>query len=80
MLIPCPHCGARPVQEFRYGGEAQARRPTAADGGDALAAVLYEADNPRGAAAEWWQHAAGCRTWFVATRDTMRDVIREDGP
>ena len=21
LTIVCPHCGARPVEEFRYGGE-----------------------------------------------------------
>lgn len=80
LLIPCPHCGRRPVQEFRYGGEAPARRPASDDDGGSLAGLLYDSDNPRGAAAEWWQHVAGCRTWFVLTRDTARDTITEVGP
>jgi sarcosine oxidase subunit delta len=79
LLIPCPHCGRRPVQEFRYGGEATARRPTAGDA-EALATLLYDSDNARGSASEWWQHAAACRTWFVLTRDTARDTIPEAGP
>ena len=27
LLIPCPWCGARPENEFRYGGEAHIARP-----------------------------------------------------
>lgn len=80
LLIPCPHCGRRPVQEFRYGGEATARRPAGGETGEALAGLLYDSDNPRGAAAEWWQHAAGCRTWFVLARDTALDTIPEARP
>lgn len=82
LLLPCPHCGRRPVQEFRYGGEAPARRPApdgSHDGAD-LAGVLYESDNPRGAAHEWWQHTAGCRAWIVFARDTRRDMVVEDLP
>ena len=28
-------------------------------------------DNPKGAFAERWFHAAGCRRWFDAVRDTV---------
>ena len=27
LLIACPWCGARPENEFRYGGEAHIARP-----------------------------------------------------
>ncbi len=74
-LLHCPHCGRRPVQEFRYGGEGSWARPAAEADLDeaALASWLYDSDNTRGPAQEWWQHAAGCRLWFVLTRDTARD-------
>lgn len=76
-LLPCPHCGLRPIQEFRYAAEATSARPDpdAALDDAALASWLYESDNPRGTATEWWQHAAACRTWFVLERDTLRDTI-----
>jgi heterotetrameric sarcosine oxidase delta subunit len=80
LLLSCPHCGRRPVQEFRYGGEAPARRPSPAAEGDQLAAALYESDNPCGAADEWWQHFAACRLWFVVARDTLRDTAGEGQP
>lgn len=72
-LVPCPHCGPRPMAEFRYGGEAGAPRPLPADDDATLATRLYDADNPKGPADEWWQHGAGCRTWFVLRRDTTSD-------
>ena len=28
MLIPCPHCGTRPVEEFTFLGDAAPTRPT----------------------------------------------------
>ena len=46
----------------------------------ALAAWLYESDNPKGAAEDWWQHAAACRTWFVLARDTTRDAVIASAP
>ena len=76
-LISCPHCGSRPFHEFRYGAEATAKRPGADVYIDpaSLASLLYESDNPKGLASEWWQHSAGCRLWFVLQRDTRTDRI-----
>ncbi|MBP9174976.1 MAG: sarcosine oxidase subunit delta, partial [Rhizobiales bacterium] len=31
MLIKCPHCGTRPVEEFTFNGDASIRRPTSND-------------------------------------------------
>lgn len=79
-LISCPHCGIRPLNEFRYGCEAPIARPapSSAYDDDALADVLFNADNPRGPAREWWHHIIGCRMWFVLKRDTMRDTVLEE--
>lgn len=75
-LLSCPHCGPRPVQEFRYAAEASSARPEpdAVLDNIALSSWLYDGDNPRGLATEWWQHVAACRAWFVLRRDTMRDT------
>ncbi|MEK9673883.1 MAG: sarcosine oxidase subunit delta [Rhodospirillaceae bacterium] len=72
LLIDCPHCGPRPEIEFRYGGEAHIARP---ENPDALsdaewADYLFMRRNTKGVFAERWMHAAGCRRWFNALRDT----------
>ena len=54
LLIRCPWCGPRDETEFRYGGQAH---------------LAYPAD-PEARWAERWAHAAGCRRWFNAIRDT----------
>ena len=78
-LIPCPHCGDRPVQEFRYGSEAPASRPQTDSSIDpvSLSSLLYDSVNPKGLASEWWHHTAGCRLWFAIQRDTATDLIAE---
>jgi heterotetrameric sarcosine oxidase delta subunit len=77
MLIPCPWCGPREEAEFRYGGQAHVAYPADPDAlSDAeWARYLYFRDNPKGPFAERWQHAAGCRRWFNAVRDTVTNEI-----
>ncbi len=82
MLISCPHCGQRSVQEFRYRGDAAPTRPDApasdtvdADTVQAYSDYVYLRDNPAGPIEELWFHAAGCRSWLIATRDTRTHVI-----
>ena len=77
MLLSCPHCGRRPVAEFRYGGENGMGRQRGDEVLDAaaLADRLYAFDNPKGPSREWWQHVAGCRAWFALSRDTATDRI-----
>lgn len=77
MLIPCPWCGPRHETEYRYGGEAQRAYP---EDPHALTDTqwghyLFFRDNPKGAFAERWCHAAGCRRWFNAVRDTVTNTI-----
>ena len=52
LLIPCPWCGKRPENEFRYGGQAHIVRPAdpAAVDDATWAAYLYLRDNRKGAA------------------------------
>jgi sarcosine oxidase subunit delta len=77
LLITCPHCGARPEIEFRYGGEAHVARP--ADPGTlddaAWAEFLYMRGNPKGWHAERWRHEHGCGRFFNAIRHTVSDRI-----
>jgi sarcosine oxidase subunit delta len=77
LLIPCPWCGARPENEFRYGGQAHVVRP--ADPGAVNDAVwgeyLYLRSNPKGRHAERWRHAYGCGRFFNVVRDTVTDRI-----
>ena len=86
LLIECPWCGPRAETEFSYGGEAGIVRPPDPD---ALSDVewadyLFNRANPRGAHRELWNHAHGCRRWFVVERDTVTYCIERsytlDGP
>lgn len=78
MILECPNCGARNVQEFRYGGEYNPR-PADADAlsEEAWTEYLYMRDNVLGEQREWWYHRAGCGLWFLAERHTKtNDVSR----
>lgn len=73
MLIECPWCGPRNETEYHYGGEAHVAYPkdpsTLTD--NEWAKFLFYRKNPKGLFAERWVHAAGCRRWFNAVRDTV---------
>jgi len=70
LLVPCPNCGRRQFTEFSYGGETNSRpAPTAAP--EELADYLFVRRNAAGAQQEWWYHRSGCRSWFLARRDTV---------
>ena len=78
LLIRCPWCGDRAESEFSCGGEAGISRPLEpnalndADWSD----YLFNRTNARGTHKELWNHAAGCRRWFEAERDTVSYVIK----
>ncbi|HVI27192.1 sarcosine oxidase subunit delta [Hansschlegelia sp.] len=77
MRIACPFCGPRGVDEFAYLGDATVKRPNA-DAPDALPAFVeyvYLRDNPAGLHRELWQHALGCQSWLVVTRNVRTHVI-----
>jgi sarcosine oxidase subunit delta len=82
MLLKCPHCGARDVTEFTYGGAGPARPLNPADSDDSQwADYVYMRDNPRGPHDELWQHSAGCRRWIAVRRNTLtHDVIATAKP
>jgi heterotetrameric sarcosine oxidase delta subunit len=86
QLIRCPWCGSREEVEFHYGGQAHVSYPeNPAELSDAeWARYVFFRANPRGPFAERWVHAAGCRRWFNAVRDTgtheLLSVYRMDEP
>ncbi|MGQ0849125.1 MAG: sarcosine oxidase subunit delta [Actinomycetota bacterium] len=69
LFLICPHCGRRPVDEFRYG-----EIPIVPDWiTDPAARDLdrgFMRTNPEGQNTERWFHEYGCRRWFTVTRDT----------
>lgn len=73
-LVSCPHCGARPKEEFTIKG-AVLTRPAADAPSDAWFEYVYLRDNPRGGYQEYWHHTSGCRRWLVVTRDTATHEI-----
>jgi heterotetrameric sarcosine oxidase delta subunit len=82
LLIACPWCGPRDEVEFRYGGQAHVAYPPVPDALDdaSWAAYLFVRDNPKGTFRERWVHAAGCRRWFNAVRDTVTHEIERTYP
>ena len=78
LIIECPFCGPRTEDEFSYGGQAHVAYPEDpfALSDSEWAHFLFYRDNPRGSYAERWMHAAGCRKWFNAVRDTRTYEIQ----
>ena len=72
MLIPCPHCGTRPVEEFTFLGDASVKRPTSNDPSsmEQWYDYVYLRNNPKGRFDEFVHHSGGCRAWLVISRDT----------
>lgn len=78
MSIPCPCCGLRNQDEFRWGGQAHVARPGCpADVSDSdWARYLHIRKNIRGVEFERWQHLYGCGLWFHLARDTRTHQIQ----
>ena len=68
FLIVCPNCGERSYTEFAFGGEVP-------EGDDDYERVWLRR-NVAGVQTERWFHAAGCRRWLTAERDTVTNEIR----
>ena len=75
FLLSCPNCGARPVDEYSFGGEFQVR-PATGDADAVWAHYLYARKNVAGPQTEWWYHRLGCGRWFLADRDTRTNEVR----
>lgn len=75
-LIPCPHCGYRPKEEFTVKGAALPRPAPSAPRSEWFDYV-YLRENPRGRYAEYWHHTSGCRRWLIVERDTASHELYE---
>jgi methylglutamate dehydrogenase subunit B len=77
MLIPCPHCGTRPVEEFTFLGDATVKRPTSLEPStmEQWFDYVYLRHNPKGRFDEYAHHAGGCRAWLVISRNTETHEI-----
>lgn len=77
FVIPCPYCGERDQNEFTYAGEAHRTRPEWRDdmGDEEWAGFVFMRGNTKGVFAERWMHAAGCRKYFNALRNTATDEL-----
>ena len=73
FLIQCPWCGERDESEFNCVGEAHIARPLDTEklSDEEWADYLFMRSNPKGLHREQWLHAAGCRRYFNAERDTV---------
>jgi sarcosine oxidase subunit delta len=74
FLLTCPNCGVREVTDFGYGGEVTTRPRERPDPRE-LYTYAYFRRNIAGPQREWWYHRAGCRTWFLAERDTRTNTV-----
>lgn len=74
LFIDCPNCGARSIEEFRYG-----EIPTVPESIVEQAARDLDRgfmrSNPEGVTIERWFHEYGCRRWFTVRRDTRTDEL-----
>lgn len=74
LVIDCPHCGPRPLEEFAHGEiPIVPDSITNPDERDLDRAFMHE--NPEGPVEERWFHVAGCRRWLTLKRDTRTDGI-----
>jgi heterotetrameric sarcosine oxidase delta subunit len=78
FLLPCPNCGLRDVNEFKYAGEVTSRPKPSPQPPPlrTLTAYLYTRRNVAGVQREWWCHRYGCRVWFQAERDTRTNEVQ----
>jgi sarcosine oxidase subunit delta len=75
MQLDCPHCGARPENEFHCGGQSHIQRPPLACSDEAWAEYMFNRDNPKGGHAERWRHTFGCGQWFNMVRSTVTHQV-----
>jgi sarcosine oxidase subunit delta len=73
-IMTCPVNGPRAVTEFVYWGEAREMPDPDRVSDDAWADYVFNRNGAPGVKKEWWCHAPS-NTWFIAERDTERDVV-----
>lgn len=77
-LMNCPLNGWRNIGEFVFGGEVTEMPAPGASTGEWADYVFME-NNTAGVVREWWMHAPSTY-WFIAERDTVRDVVLKTYP
>jgi sarcosine oxidase subunit delta len=80
ILLPCPWCGMRSAQEFRYVGEAKVRPDPNAATPEEWRDYLYGLSNPADWTVESWFHRAGCRRYFTVERHAVTNEVRSSRP
>ena len=73
MLVTCPNCGPREVEELRCAGEVT-RRPQQAPTVRELNEYVYFRGNVAGVHREWW-FCRACEDWFLAERNTVTNEV-----
>jgi len=77
LIVTCPNCGQRPVEEFRFGGEIPSPPSDLTDSVERDFDQVWMFNNVAGVQTERWYHDAGCHRWLTATRDTSIDRFVE---
>lgn len=72
--LRCPLNGVRPVSEFAYGGEARDMPDPARCSDAEWSSYVFNRSGSPAVKREWWCHIAS-GYWFIAERDTLRDVV-----
>ena len=76
MIIKCPNCGSREINEYTYIVDATVTRPDHDDTDmENWINYVFMRNNPRGIHVEHWQHTSGCRAFLKITRDTVTHEI-----
>ena len=72
--MTCPINGTRAISEFVYGGEIRPMPDPDAASDAEWADHVYNRNGAPGIKREWWCHAAS-NTWFIAERDSEKDLV-----
>jgi len=75
MLVCCPNCGPREVEELRCAGETT-KRPADPPTVRELNEYAYFRRNTWGTQREWW-YCRVCEEWFLAERDTGSNLVEK---
>jgi sarcosine oxidase, subunit delta len=76
LIIPCPTCGPRSVEEFLY-GEIPVVPDSINEPDQRDLDRGFMRNNPEGPNTERWFHLFGCRRWLTLRRDTRTDEVLE---
>jgi heterotetrameric sarcosine oxidase delta subunit len=80
LSVPCPWCGPRNADEFRFVGDVRSRPDPTSASPETWRAYLYLERNEAGWTTETWYHRAGCRRYFVAERHRTSNEFRGSRP